>query len=174
MKCIRYADDFVVTADKRKTLEEIKRMQTELLGERGLTLSKEKTLITHIKTTFSKIDHILTNQLKHWSYRRHTNKPRKWIKDKYFIKVSNRDWIFGFKYKDCGKDATFPLMKLADILIRRHVKVKCEANPYATAWDTYFLKRKQKRNRLRTPRKGTLSEAISSKGMEEPMEFYKN
>lgn len=56
------------------------------------------------KTTFSKIDHILTNQLKRWSYRRHTNKSRKWIKDKYFIKWSAIGiGIFGFKYKGCGE-----------------------------------------------------------------------
>ena len=167
---VRYADDFIVTADKRETLEDVKCMLIEFLRERGLTLSEEKTLITHIsegfdflgfnvrkyngtllikpssksqkrfteklhevvfkknkavaqqklieelnpvlrgwgnyyrgvvsKNTFSKIDHILTNQLKRWSYRRHTNKSRKWIKDKYFIKVGNRDWFFGFKYKD--------------------------------------------------------------------------
>ena len=164
---VRYADDFIVTADKRETLEDVKCMLIEFLRERGLTLSEEKTLITHIsegfdflgfnvrkyngtllikpssksqkrfteklhevvfkknkavaqqklieelnpvlrgwgnyyrgvvsKNTFSKIDHILTNQLKRWSYRRHTNKSRKWIKDKYFIKVGNRDWFFGFK-----------------------------------------------------------------------------
>ena len=236
---VRYADDFIVTADKRETLEEIKCMLIEFLGERGLTLSQEKTLITHIsegydflgfnvrkyngtliikpstksqkrfteklhevvlkknkaaaqqkliedlnpvlrgwgnyysgvvsKTTFSKIDHILTNQLKRWAYRRHTNKSRKWIKDKYFIKVGNRDWIFGFKYKDCEKDAIFTLMKLADIPIRRHVKVKCEANPYDPTWDAYFRKRMQKRNRSRTSRKGTLSENATCKGVDEPI-----
>ena len=138
---VRYADDFIVTADKRETLEDVKCMLIEFLRERGLTLSEEKTLITHIsegfdflgfnvrkyngtllikpssksqkrfteklhevvfkknkavaqqklieelnpvlrgwgnyyrgvvsKNTFSKIDHILTNQLKRWSYRRH-------------------------------------------------------------------------------------------------------
>lgn len=239
VNCVRYADDFIVTADKRKTLEDIKHMLTEFLGKRGLMLSQEKTLITHIsegfdflgfnvrkyngtllikpspksikrfterlhevvfsknkgvaqqrliedlnpqlrgwgnyysgvvsKTTFSKIDHILTLQLKRWSYRRHTNKSRKWIKDKYFIKVGNRDWIFGFTYKDCEKDAIFALMKLADIPIRRHVKVKCEANPYDPTWDAYFLKRKLKGNRLRTSRKGTLSETAAYKGVDEPI-----
>ncbi len=231
VNCVRYADDFIVTADKRETLEEIKRMLIGFLGERGLTLSEEKTRITHIsegfdflgfnvrkyngtllikpssksqkrfteklhevvlgknktvaqqkliedlnpvlrgwgnyysgvvsETTFSKIDHILTYQLKRWSYRRHTNKSRRWIKDKYFIKVGNRDWIFGFRYKDCEEETIFALRRLADIPIRRHVKVKCEANPYDPTWDAYFLKRKQKSSRTRTSRKGTLSESVS-------------
>lgn len=231
VNCVRYADDFIVKADKRETLEEIKRMLIGFLGERGLTLSEEKTRITHIsegfdflgfnvrkyngtllikpssksqkrfteklhevvlgknktvaqqkliedlnpvlrgwgnyysgvvsKTTFSKIDHILTYQLKRWSYRRHTNKSRRWIKDKYFIKVGNRDWIFGFRYKDCEEETIFALRRLADIPIRRHVKVKCEANPYDPTWDAYFLRRKQKSSRTRTSRKGTLSESVS-------------
>lgn len=110
------------------------------------------------KTTFSKIDHILINQLKPWSYRRHTNKSREWIKDKYFIKVGGRKWFFGFRYKDCGKETIFALMKLADIPIKRHIKIKCEANPYDLFWNAYLEKRKLKRKRLRASRKGTLSE----------------
>lgn len=48
VNCVRYADDFIVTADKRKTLEDIKHMLTRFLEKRGLMLSEEKTLITHI------------------------------------------------------------------------------------------------------------------------------
>ena len=210
---VRYADDFIVTADKRETLEEIKDMLADFLGKRGLTLSEEKTLITHIddgfdflgfnvrkykgtllikpskksqkrfteklhevifkrnkavkqqdlieqlnpvlrgwgnyyshavsKEVFSRIDHILVNQLKRWSYRRHTNKSRTWIRNKYFIKDGKRNWIFGLKYEDNGKKAIFAMMKLTDIPIRRHVKVKCEANPFEPTWDAYFERRKQ-------------------------------
>ncbi|WP_294083136.1 hypothetical protein [Proteiniphilum sp. UBA5384] len=60
-------------------------------------------------------------------------------------------------------------MKLADIPIRRHVKVKCDANPYDPTWDTYFLKRKHKSSRTRTSRKGTLSEIAACKGADEPI-----
>lgn len=49
---VRYADDFIVTADKRETLEDVKCMLIEFLRERGLTLSEEKTLITHISEGF--------------------------------------------------------------------------------------------------------------------------
>ena len=40
---VRYADDFIVTAGKRETLENIKCMLIEFPRERGLTLSEEKT-----------------------------------------------------------------------------------------------------------------------------------
>ena len=49
---IRYADDFVVTAENREILEEIKILLTDFLAQRGLTLSEEKTLITHISNGF--------------------------------------------------------------------------------------------------------------------------
>lgn len=49
---VRYADDFVITAENREILEEIKILLTEFLSERGLSLSEEKTLITHISQGF--------------------------------------------------------------------------------------------------------------------------
>jgi len=49
---VRYADDFVVTAENRDILEEIKILLTDFLAQRGLTLSEEKTLITHISEGF--------------------------------------------------------------------------------------------------------------------------
>jgi len=49
---IRYADDFVVTATDRETLENIRGMITGFLEERGLSLSEEKTVITHIDEGF--------------------------------------------------------------------------------------------------------------------------
>jgi len=49
---VRYADDFVVTAENREILEEIKILLTDFLAQRGLSLSEEKTLITHISNGF--------------------------------------------------------------------------------------------------------------------------
>lgn len=49
---VRYADDFIVTATNRETLLEIQKLIEEFLITRGLTLSKEKTLITNIRDGF--------------------------------------------------------------------------------------------------------------------------
>jgi len=50
---IRYADDFVITANSRELLEDtIKPAIVDFLLERGLTLSEEKTLITSITKGF--------------------------------------------------------------------------------------------------------------------------
>lgn len=49
---VRYADDFIVTGDTKEVLEKIKAELVVFLRERGLKLSEEKTLITHIKDGF--------------------------------------------------------------------------------------------------------------------------
>jgi RNA-directed DNA polymerase len=51
---IRYADDFVVTARTRETLEQIvKPAVVAFLAQRGLELSEQKTTITHIEAGFN-------------------------------------------------------------------------------------------------------------------------
>ena len=51
---IRSADDFVVTAASKDVLEQkVKPVIVEFLRERGLKLSEEKTLITHIAQGFN-------------------------------------------------------------------------------------------------------------------------
>ena len=216
---IRYADDFVVTAQSRETLEEIKVLITEFLAQRGLALSEEKTLITHIsegfdflgfnikkykngkllikpsqksqnkiteklhqvifsnksatqclliellnpvitgwgnyfrhavsKEVFAKIDHILVQQLKRWAFRRHSNKSRKWVIEKYFKVENNRKWVFKDSFEWEGKQKDFKLKKLVDIPIIRHVKIKKDANPFDTQWNTYFENRSRKATAVR-------------------------
>ena len=46
---VRYADDFVITANNRAVLEQIGTKVESFLAERGVSLSKEKTKITHIR-----------------------------------------------------------------------------------------------------------------------------
>ena len=51
---IRYADDFIITGKSKRILEQsVKPAVEEFLAERGLTLSEEKTVITHIRDGFT-------------------------------------------------------------------------------------------------------------------------
>jgi RNA-directed DNA polymerase len=51
---IRYADDFIITGKSRRLLVEVIQPAVErFLKERGLELSKEKTVITHIRNGFT-------------------------------------------------------------------------------------------------------------------------
>ena len=49
---VRYADDFIITANTKELAEEIKELVSRFLTIRGLTLSEEKTKITHIDDGF--------------------------------------------------------------------------------------------------------------------------
>jgi len=60
-----YADDFIITANKKETLEDIKTMIENHLKGRGLELSKEKTVLTHIEKGFDFLG---------WNFRDYSNK----------------------------------------------------------------------------------------------------
>jgi len=197
---IRYADDFIVTADNKETIEKIKDMVKKYLIERGLELSDEKTLITNIqegfdflgwnikkykhkliikpsnksvqrivrrlsdvikenkassqdslilklnqiitgwsnyhqisvsKRVFQKIDSLIFQMLWKWATRRHPNKGKKWIKERYWKIENNRKWVF----KDTAK-----LKLMSDKKIIRHIPLKTSQNPYIDV--EYFAKRK--------------------------------
>ncbi|MCD4797782.1 MAG: group II intron reverse transcriptase/maturase, partial [Methanosarcinales archaeon] len=81
---VRYADDFIVTAKNEEMATEIKELITNFLEDRGLELSDEKTLITHIDNGFDFLG---------WNFRKYKGKllvkpSRKSIK-KFTEKVSN-------------------------------------------------------------------------------------
>ncbi len=202
---VRYADDFIVTGVSKELLQYgVKPLIRRFLLERGLTLSAEKTHITHIddgfdflgfnfrkynrkllikpaesniarvkekignilksnpngKTEnlimalnpiirgwanyyrhvvsseiFGKIDHAIWRATWKWCKRRHPNKPLRWIKKKYYQQEGHRDWVFG------EKDSAERLFRMGQISIRRHVKIKADANPYDPCWNDYFAKR---------------------------------
>ena len=51
---VRYADDFIITGKSKKILKEVIQPVVEaFLAVRGLELSVEKTLVTHIKNGFT-------------------------------------------------------------------------------------------------------------------------
>jgi len=84
------------------------------------------------KKTFSKIDHLIWQSLWKWAVRRHPNKGRRWIKDRYFRSIGRRNWVFK---ADKARDA---LVIASDTKIIRHIKIKGDANPYDPQWDAYF------------------------------------
>lgn len=94
------------------------------------------------KVVFNSVDNAIYKCLWSWSTRRHPNKPRAWIKDKYFATHGSNNWVFSGEAE--GKDGTprnVRLLKTASVPIKRHVKIKGEANPYAPEWETYFERR---------------------------------
>lgn len=83
--------------------------------------------------TFARCDHQVWQALWRWGCRRHPNKGKRWIKQRYFQRLKGRDWRF------VDQDQVLPL--LTGYSKRPHVKIKAEANPYDQAYDEYFTKR---------------------------------
>jgi RNA-directed DNA polymerase len=94
------------------------------------------------KQTFVEIDHAIFEALWRWIKRRHPKKSRHWMKDKYFLSEGARHWVFyGELEGKTGKPYRVRLLQAADIPIKRHIKIKGEANPYDPQWEAYFEER---------------------------------
>lgn len=210
---VRYADDFIITGRSKEVLEnEIKPLVSEFLAERGLTLSEEKTKITHIsegfdflgfnikkfnktlltkpsekgidkflekiRTTieshksvkqaslirmlnpvitgwanyyktgtaakaFQRVDWEIFRKIWQWSRRRHPNKCKGWVKDKYYRTINNQKWRFAaeLEQKKKGDLKYLPLVHLTATNTKKHVKIRHDANPYDTQYRQYFEER---------------------------------
>lgn len=94
------------------------------------------------KTIFSSIDHSIFKILWRWAKRRHPNKNAGWVRKKYFISHKGRSWVFFAKVKDSkGQQREIWLYSASQMPIKRHIKVRGQANPYDPAWEIYFEKR---------------------------------
>jgi RNA-directed DNA polymerase len=91
------------------------------------------------KKTFVRVDHEVWKSVWRWAVRRHRNKRKQWIKDRYFIRVGQRDWIFC----DTRVNREYPLFCMAMLPIRRHVKIRQDANPFDPCWWPYYERRKR-------------------------------
>lgn len=91
------------------------------------------------KERFVAVDSAIYKCLWQWAKRRHPMKTRTWTKLKYFQTVGANNWVFSGEIK--GRDGEPKIVRLfsaASVPIKRHIKIKVEANPYDPAWETYF------------------------------------
>jgi RNA-directed DNA polymerase len=80
--------------------------------------------------------------LKRWGLKRHPNKGKQWIMHKYYTTVDGNNWRFHCTVKDKeGKKKILYLKQAEDTLIRRHKKIRAEANPFNPRFAEYFRTR---------------------------------
>jgi RNA-directed DNA polymerase len=92
------------------------------------------------KRTFDRVDYDIFSSLWRWARRRHPKKNQRWIKRKYFVQRGTRNWIFaGERCDGQGQPVEIRLLSATNTPIRRHVKVKSDANPYDPVYETYFV-----------------------------------
>jgi RNA-directed DNA polymerase len=94
------------------------------------------------KRVFRRVDRAIFISLWQWARRRHQKKCSGWLKQKYFEQQGQNNWMFfGESYDDEGIPHKARLLHASRTPIQRHVKVKAEANPYDSDYETYFEKR---------------------------------
>ncbi|OZH51318.1 DNA polymerase, partial [Hydrocoleum sp. CS-953] len=85
------------------------------------------------KEIFKEMDNRLWKRLWRWANRRHPNKSKTWVREKYFPNVKEtRNWILN--------DGEYILNQHSDVPIIRHIKVKGNKSPYDGDW-TYWSSR---------------------------------
>jgi len=66
-------------------------------------------------------------------------KTARWRQQKYFAQHSGPDWsFFGEMWDDDGQPSKIWLLRASRTPIKRHIKLKGDANPYDPAYEIYF------------------------------------
>jgi RNA-directed DNA polymerase len=93
--------------------------------------------------TFSKVDHAIFTSLWQWARRKHPTKSARWIQRKYWGHHQGWNWtFFGISRAADGKPSVVWLQHARRTPIRRHIKVRSEANAYDPVWREYFVRRR--------------------------------
>ena len=109
--------------------------------------------------SFRWVDHHIWRSLWRWAKRRHPTKSCRWVRDRYFPSVGTRSWCFAVKVKkDDGQQFWQELVHASDTKIKRHRKIRAEANPFDPAWDDYFEKRRRRRQSEGLAQRPTLNQ----------------
>lgn len=93
---------------------------------------------------FQRVDFEIWRKLWRWSRRRHPSKGARWVRSRYFHTMGGRTWTFAAR----NGTRTSPdqpthkrLVYAGDTSVRRHRKIKGEANPFDPQWYPYFADR---------------------------------
>ncbi|NLS14008.1 group II intron reverse transcriptase/maturase [Vibrio sp. SM6] len=93
---------------------------------------------------FKYVDYRIWKMLWQWCRRIHSNRRKRWIKDKYFKTVGDRNWVFSAP-KPKGEDGHYRLLSASRVKIDKHVKIKSEMNCYLPEDEQYFERLRMQR-----------------------------
>jgi RNA-directed DNA polymerase len=95
------------------------------------------------------VDDQIYRYLWDWALKRHQDKGKIWLARKYWHS-GPKAWVFAAVEKTPDGKRRVELIRAAHIHIKRHVKVKSEANPFDPKDDKYFARRRANRQRRHT------------------------
>lgn len=88
---------------------------------------------------FDQMHFEIWNCLWRWARRRHPHKGKRWLARRYWI-TSLKRWAFATQVQNAkGKRQWVKLIDISAIPIRRHIKVRAEANPFDPQWELHFV-----------------------------------
>ena len=92
------------------------------------------------KRAYSKVEWILWHSLWRWVKRRHSGKESRWMIQRYWHPLGGKSVFAAYIGKQTSdeKPNWLKLVNPTQISIRRHVKIRCEANPFDPRWRAYM------------------------------------
>ena len=93
---------------------------------------------------FERVDFEIWRRLWLWARRRHPEKSRRWVMDRYWHTLGTRKGTFAAdtgKRTPEGQPIWLRLVQATNTKIRRHIKIQAEANPFDPNWQDYFAAR---------------------------------
>lgn len=101
------------------------------------------------KETFTRIDHDIYLALWQWAKRRHPQKSKHWIYQRYFGNPDNTYKGFHtFTVNKKGERVPYRLFSAARLPVKRYIKIRSAANPYDSQWELYFEERLARHTKL--------------------------
>jgi RNA-directed DNA polymerase len=149
----KFGDRLLIQPSKKNThalLDKMRRIirrsrgdsQTDLIRQLNPVLRGWAFYHRHVaaKRTFKKVEWALWHSLLRWGKRRHDNKGTRWVIQKYWHIIGGRNEFAADTGKQTsdGKPIWSKLVKPTEISIRRHLKIRGAANPFAPDWRAYF------------------------------------
>jgi len=89
---------------------------------------------------FNRIDSYVFEQLWRMVKRRHQNKTKGWLFKKYWSAAGKHLFSITHNYKE--KTRILKVFRVSSLGIKRHIKIKADANPYLPEFGYYFWQRK--------------------------------
>jgi RNA-directed DNA polymerase len=127
--------------------EHIRRMRSapakDVIGKLNPILRGWANYHRHVVSseTFSYIDWQVFRMLWRWARRRHRKKNAAWITNRYWRVVPGANRFTAAWREKSNKRYTLFLFRMADLPIRRHRRIKGDANPFSYDWQDYFAQR---------------------------------
>ena len=119
--------------------------QANLIRHLSLVIKGWANYHRHVVSSrlFATVDSRIFEALWHWAQRRHPNKNPGWVAKRYWRPIGTRFWEFAVvdRHHGTGRRLTLILARAAEVRIRRHIKIRSDANPFDPEWRDYFLMR---------------------------------